>query len=222
MARARKQMTQHWGQMQPDAIFDAASVILLRGAGADAQVLMGQRGAGAVFMPSKFVFPGGRVDAQDFGANLPDILADGCRAALISHLADGADIAQISDALAAAALRELAEETGLSLARAQHRPLRFVFRAITPAGPPRRFDARFFLADLQDFAGDSAQFSAASGELSALQWLNLAQARALDLPFITQVILAEVHSALLSGQDMAQHGVPFFDNSGQMPRFVRL
>ena len=43
--------------------------------------------------------------------------------------------------------------------------------------------------------------------------------RALDLPFITEVVLAEV-TALLDGQPQA--GVPFFDNSGDVPTFRRL
>ncbi len=38
-----------------DAIRDAATVILVRDAGTRPRVLMGQRGAGAAFMPSKFV-----------------------------------------------------------------------------------------------------------------------------------------------------------------------
>lgn len=204
--------------MPPDAIADAASVIVLRGAGADARVLMGQRGAGAAFMPRKFVFPGGRVDAGDFHAVLPDLLAPSCRAALTAHVTDG----PAPHTLTAAALRELHEETGLQLA--QHRPatLRFVFRAITPIGPPRRFDARFFLAQSDDFAGDMDGFSAASGELTLLQWLTLPQARALDLPFITRVILAELHSTLAHGGDFAPQGVPFFDNTSVVPRFLRL
>ncbi|MFN3846628.1 MAG: DNA mismatch repair protein MutT, partial [Paracoccaceae bacterium] len=40
----------------------AATVILWRATNFGAQVLMGQRGAGAAFMPSKYVFPGGAVD----------------------------------------------------------------------------------------------------------------------------------------------------------------
>jgi 8-oxo-dGTP pyrophosphatase MutT (NUDIX family) len=217
-ARHRIWTHPRWGQMPPDTIADAASVIVLRGAGANAQVLMGQRGARAAFMPRKFVFPGGQVDAGDFHIGLPDLLAPTCRAALTAHVADG----PAPHALTAAALRELQEETGLHLAR--HRPaaLRFVFRAITPIGPPRRFDARFFLAQSDDFAGDMNGFSAASGELALLQWLTLPQARALDLPFITRVILAELHSTLSQGADFAPQGVPFFDNTSAMPRFLRL
>jgi len=100
--------------------------------------------------------------------------------------------------------------------------LRFVFRAITPPGRSRRFDARFFLARAQDFGGDHAGFSAASGELSHLQWLPLIDARALDLPFITRVILAELEASLMSEDLAGTGGVPFFDNSGPQPAFLRL
>jgi len=44
------------------AIRDASTVIVLRD---DRAVLMGQRGKTAAFMPGKFVFPGGAVDASD-------------------------------------------------------------------------------------------------------------------------------------------------------------
>ena len=63
----------------------------------------------------------------------------------------------------------------------------------------------------EDFAGD--------GELSHLGWIGLEAARSLDLPFITEVVLAELR-ALLDGRD--QPGVPFFDNSGTVPTFRRL
>ena len=43
-------------------IRDAATVILLRQKKDSTYVLMGQRGNKAVFMPSKYVFPGGAVD----------------------------------------------------------------------------------------------------------------------------------------------------------------
>jgi hypothetical protein len=59
----------------------------------------------------------------------------------------------------------------------------------------------------------------ADGELAHLHWIGLAEARALDLPFITEVVLAEVTN-LLSGGD--QPGVPFFDNSGPVPTFRRI
>lgn len=200
-----------------DIIAPAASVILLQGWGEEARVLMGQRAAGAAFMPSKFVFPGGRVDSDDHSSDLPDLLAPACLAALQARPLGQAIPPR---ALIAAALRELTEETGLTLATPQPHPLRFVFRAITPPGRTRRFDARFFLARAQDFGGDMDGFSAASGELTHLQWLPLQAARQLDLPFITRVILAEVEAGFSAGQPSA--GVPFFDNSGPIPAFLRL
>ena len=193
---------------------------------------MGQRGAGAVFMPSKYVFPGGAVDAGDAEVPLAAPLPDHSAALL-------AGSAPSAHALAVAAIRELFEETGLTLGRSGAWPLppegwhgfaarglvpdasglRLIFRAITPPGRPRRFDARFFLADAGALAGDPDDFSAAADELSHLHWIALAEVRRLDLPFITEVVLAEV-AALLAGQP--QPGAPFFDNSGTRPTFRRL
>jgi 8-oxo-dGTP pyrophosphatase MutT (NUDIX family) len=117
-------------------------------------------------------------------------------------------------ALAAAAIRELWEETGqilgsvgtwttdhvpegwASYAQTGHVPngtdLRFIFRAITPQGRPRRFDARFFVANADALRTDPDCFDRAQDELSHLHWVPLAEARQLDLPFVTDVVLAEV------------------------------
>ncbi|MBL4929298.1 NUDIX domain-containing protein [Tabrizicola sp. KVB23] len=174
---------------------------------------MGQRGAAAVFMPSKYVFPGGRLDAADATGAAPALDAR-CAARLAAHCPPDAPQ---PTALAAAALRELAEETGLT--PASDARWRFIFRAITPPGRTRRFDARFFLVPALGASGDSETFAGAEDELSHLHWIGLTEARALDLPFITEVVLAEVQ-ALLAGTD--QPGVPFFDNSGPVPTFRRI
>ena len=196
-----------------EPIRPASTVILWRDGPDGPRVLMGQRGAGAAFMPSKFVFPGGGVDPEE--SALPGYLATECTRRL-GLLAAGAPQ---PDVLVAAALRELVEETGLRAASPVQGALRFVFRAITPPGRSRRFDARFFLADAEALDCDPEDFAAASGELQHLRWLALPEARALDLPFITEVVLAEV-AALVAGGD--QPGVPFFDNSGSTPLFRRL
>lgn len=197
----------------PEApIHAAASVVLLRHAAEGARVLMGQRGAGAIFMPSKYVFPGGRVDLGD-QADIAG-LSDQCQTRLGLRLPEEAPSLT---ALLGCARRELREETGLTLPPAAN--LRFVFRAITPPGSPRRFDARFFLAEASEVTGPLDDFSAAEDELSHLHWVKLSETRALDLPFITEIVLSEVR-ALLDGHD--QPGVPFFDNSGTVPTFRRL
>jgi 8-oxo-dGTP pyrophosphatase MutT (NUDIX family) len=209
---------------------DAAAVVLVRRRPDGAQVLMGQRGAKAAFMPSKFVFPGGAVDPEDvaLAAALP--MDPGTERRLLMHAEPA-----VARGLALTAIRELWEETGLALGAEDPggaaalgpragagfrgmlgrglvpRPagLRFVFRAVTPPGRPRRFDARFFLADAEGARGDAETFAGAGDELSHLQWLDLAAARALALPFITEVVLSEVAAIVAAAPD-ASRPVPFF------------
>ena len=217
----------------------AATILLVRRTAAGPSVLMGQRGSEAAFMPSKYVFPGGGLDAEDATTFLSAGLGAACRARLDQHAEPG-----LAHALSVATIRELWEETGLILGQAgtaaapgwdgfpsaglvpSAAGLRFFFRAITPPGRSRRFDARFFLADAAALAGNPDDFSRASDELSHLHWVPVAEARRLNLPFITEVVLAELGALL---QDMPNDGplpvpasVPFFDNSGPVPTFRRL
>lgn len=215
-------------------IRDAATVILVRDAQTNPKILMGQRGARAAFMPNKFVFPGGALDPQDAGIPFCEPVSEPSA----TRLNDGANFA---DALAAAAIRELWEEAGLILglpgrwaapvpddwagfAATGHVPsaagLHYVFRAITPPGRPRRFDARFFLVDAENLANDADDFSFATDELSHLQWIALGDARGFDLPFITEVVLAEIAAGL--PEIAAPHSVPFFNNTDEKSLFQRL
>ena len=198
-----------WGQgvgMDKSKIIrDAATVILLRDMGGVPHVLMGQRGAKAAFMPNKYVFPGGAVDEVDYSAVL-----EGVADMRLGEKAVG---------LYTAALRELLEETGLRLPPRMG-GLRFVFRAITPPGRPRRFDARFFVASAGDVLNDLDDFSNACDELSHLHWIALSEVRGLALPFITSVVISEVE-ALLQAPDAA-HKAPFFYHEDGRSHFALL
>jgi len=218
------------------AVRNAATVIVLRDRMNDPAILMGERGAKAAFMPNKFVFPGGAVDAADAAIPLATPLNDLCHSRLSDKAPEG-----MQNALAAAAIRELWEETGLVLGRpgtwdaapppdwhgfahTGHLPaaadLQFVFRALTPPGRPRRFDARFFLVDAGAIQGDLDDFTHASDELSHLQWIKLSDARRFDLPFITEVVLAEVASR--ATEWAAPDSVPYFKNNDEANLFLRL
>ena len=221
--------------MSKAEIRDAATVILIRDTAQGPKVLMGQRGRGAAFMPNKFVFPGGAVDPSDSHVPLAQALAPNC----IDRLNEGAPDG-IAQPLAAAAIRETWEETGQILgtpspwpdppadwagfAATGHRPsaegLSFVFRAITPPGRPRRFDARFFLANASALVSDPDDFSHASDELSHLGWIPLGETRNYDLPFITQVVLAEARK-LIQGR-LPPENVPFFKNDDEESLFLSL
>ncbi|MEO9865019.1 MAG: NUDIX hydrolase [Yoonia sp.] len=212
------------------ALRDAATVIVLRDR---TSVLMGQRGSSAAFMPGKFVFPGGAVDPGDSHVTLPP-LNPTCE----NRLQSESDLP--ATALTAAAIRELWEETSQILGtsgrwddapadwadfaktgfRPDPSPLSFFFRAVTPHGRPRRFDARFFLADAAALASDPDDFSTAEDELSHLQWVPLKDTRRFDLPFITKVVLAELIDHI--DRDGPITSVPFFRNDDEAHLISRL
>ncbi|MEI4196648.1 NUDIX hydrolase [Roseovarius sp. E0-M6] len=218
------------------AIRNAAAIIVLRDVDTTPRVLMGQRGDNAAFMPKKFVFPGGAVDPGDADITLARPLPDPCA----TRLSEDSD-ENLNAALPVTAIRELWEETGLALGipgtwagtvptdwqgyadtgcvPSAH-ALQFFFRAITPPGRPRRFDARFFVVDASEIIGDPDDFSAACDELSHLQWLPLARARELELPFITEVVLAELAAYARNPEPPAS--VPFFRNDDEESLFLRL
>ncbi|HZW16897.1 MAG TPA: NUDIX hydrolase [Brevundimonas sp.] len=187
----------------------AATLILTRTRRGAAEVLMGRRAPGHVFMASKWVFPGGRIERADFTAASATDLPRAEAARLQRELPPGR-----ARALALAAVRETYEETGLLLAepapsaavagpwrefRAEGAlpdlaALRYIARAITPPGRTRRFDARFFMSDAGALLHPEP--TAGSGELDEIAWLPLDEARAVDLPAITRFVLAEVAERL--------------------------
>jgi 8-oxo-dGTP pyrophosphatase MutT (NUDIX family) len=124
-------------------------------------------------------------------------------------------------ALALAAIRETFEETGLLLgarhegaragpdgpwtefAKAGFYPdlsvLHFVARAITPPGRPRRFDARFFSVDASSIAHRIDNVVHPDAELVELVWVPIEDARKLDLPTITTIVLQELEARVEAG-----------------------
>jgi 8-oxo-dGTP pyrophosphatase MutT (NUDIX family) len=160
----------------------AASLVLVRQTASGPQVLMGKRPKKSRFAPDVFVFPGGGVEPADFDATPSRPLDPDCarRTGAAPRLAE---------ALAAAALRETAEETGVILP-SDHGALRLLARAITPTMSPIRFHARFFLADA-DGAGDHTD----SHELTELGFRSIDEALRLPLVDITEAMLGVLAQA---------------------------
>lgn len=204
---------------------DAATLIIVRNDGRQPRILMGQRSASHKFMPNKFVFPGGKVDAGDHRLRPPHDL----HPAVLARLSRGCSETR-ARALAMAAIRETYEETGLVLGE-PHTPtlksrsphwreflqfdvnprldrLHYVARAITPPYRSRRFDARFFMADAELIQGDVHERPQGSGELLRLHWVSLKDSEALALPNITRMVLAEVDRRLREGHAPEDEG-PF-------------
>lgn len=211
---------------------DAATLILVRRDGPEPRVLMGRRAGGHVFMASKWVFPGGRVDRADYRAPAVTELKPEV-AALLAPTANPAK----ARALGLAAIRETFEETGLLLARkAPPRPaagawrpflaqgvlpdlqaLGYVARAITPPGRTRRFDARFFMADAEGLLHLDPE-PGAERELDEVAWIAPSRADQFDLPQITQFVLKEVVDRL---REFSEIGLVDSDRPIPFVRMVR-
>ena len=106
----------------------------------DLHVLLLRRRAGSAFVGGMDVFPGGGVDPHDAAANV-DSGGDLDDAAASARLG----IASGGRAYWVAAVRETLEEAGVRLAVDA---LHYAARWITPPGPPRRYDTRFFVTAL--------------------------------------------------------------------------
>lgn len=196
-------------QLSPPVIIrDAASLIVLRPTESGHAVLMGLRGARHRFMPNRLVFPGGAVDPEDSAAPVAGEL----RPATLAMLQRSASPA-LARALAVAAARELEEETGLTLgAPPDLSGLRYLCRAVTPAGMPMRFDARFLIIDAAHVRGTLA----GSGELEGLNWYGLDEALALDLVLVTREVLLQLVAWLAlpdAERDGRQRTVVFDDRT---------
>jgi 8-oxo-dGTP pyrophosphatase MutT (NUDIX family) len=172
-----------------------------------ARILMGKRPASAVF-PELYVFPGGRVDKSD--ADIPT--ATPLNAQTLNDLRErGGCTPALARACATAAIRETFEETGFLLAgpgsverhdgiwahfaergiAPAHDRLSFLGRAITPTSAPRRFHARFFVADAEALTGELK----GNGELSELDWYPIEDALRLPAVDVTTFVLKELQAA---------------------------
>ena len=159
----------------------AASLIVLRLVNEKPHMLMGMRGAKHRFMPNRLVFPGGRVDPADltapFASPLSEATERGLRKKTNAALAQG---------LAAAAARELLEETGLSLGSPPRLDVMwYLARAVTPPGLPIRFNARFLVVDERHVSGELG----GDGELEGLRFYGMSEALALGLALPTRRVL---------------------------------
>lgn len=209
---------------------DAATLILLDWRGGVPHVLIGRRHRKHVFMPGKFVFPGGRTDPAD-GRIIPaDDLDPGERAKVMSG--PGRTVsATRARAIALSAIRETYEEAGYLIgAPGQFRTssptwsgfadhgvvpalasLRFIARAVTPPERVRRFDTRFLAVPLSAVAVRLPQ-GGPTQELEELIWLPIAEAMEADIPPITRAILQELEHRMAYDPDLAPASspIPYF------------
>jgi 8-oxo-dGTP pyrophosphatase MutT (NUDIX family) len=204
---------------------DAATLMLIDRSGPKPKVLLGRRHHSHKFMPGKFVFPGGRIEPLDRIMPAASELHADTQLKLNERVKDpGPEFAR---ALALAAVRETAEETGLLLGVKRDQPpetpgeiwgdfakahvhpdlghIHFIARAITPPRRPRRFDTRFFTADASSVAFQFEGVVGPESELVELTWVPIEEATHLDMPTITGIVLEELAARVDAGMD---HGLP--------------
>lgn len=163
----------------------SASVVLWRRAGAGLEVFWVKRAEALAFMGGWYAFPGGglaRTDATEPVMGRPRGAEVGINPAMMPEtLSEGlADVpAHLIPGIAACALRELAEETGLRVERDgafDASRLTFAGRWLTPPLGPLRFDNRFFLLEWPE--GEPQQPLVTPGELESGEWIAPAAAHA--------------------------------------------
>jgi 8-oxo-dGTP pyrophosphatase MutT (NUDIX family) len=216
------------------AIRPAATLILLDESSASPRIMMGRRSPKLVFMPGKYVFPGGRMESSDLRLARDFRLSGDAEDRLLAATASGFDARQ-AVGLALTAIRETFEEVGAMLgtpgALGGRHPgwSRFaeagivpdpanlipVARAITPPGMPRRYDTRFFCVSATSIVSTLPFDQRPDPEFDSIGWFSLDEMAALDLPAITRQVLSDIEGRLRDGS--------WRDGSRAMPfyRFLR-
>ncbi len=165
----------------PATAHPAATVVLLRDAAEGCEVLLVRRNARLSFHGGAWVFPGGRLDPEDY-----------------------AGVAGPTDVMSAArnaAVREALEEAGVAVARDG---LLVLSRWVTPEGLPKRFDTWFFVARALDEA-----VHVDGGEIHEHRWLRpeaalqAQHAREIELPPPTFVTLSGLAAYRTAGDALA-------------------
>jgi len=182
----------------------AATVVLTIGDRHDPKILMGQRSSRHDFMPSVYVFPGGRVDRIDSFAPYAGDLS-----ARTERVLEAAVSPRKARAIALSCIRETYEETGLMIGadtdtqrRNMKNPTYDAFRkagqlpdisnlevfgrAITPPHRHKRFDAWFFHRHLGDVAPPEVSDS---HELLNVGWFSLDEIEELKLQRATVMMM---------------------------------
>jgi 8-oxo-dGTP pyrophosphatase MutT (NUDIX family) len=190
---------------------------------------MGRRSRHAAFVPDCYVFPGGRVDPNDYLIRpaTPLDLTAAKRMGLDGNLS-------LARALAIAAVRETFEETGLLLAgrgnigvsehpewmhwkksnlAPQLHHLTYFGRAITSPISPIRFHARFFIVHADALHGELIS----AGELCDLKFYPVSEVLA-NLPIVdvTEFMLNRVTSYVAARSNF-DYRTPVFSYNGETP-----
>ena len=183
----------------------ASTIILVRDTEGEPEILMGKRSIKHDFMPSIFVFPGGRVDPSDTHAPSHDHINTRTRKILEAAMPPAR-----ARACVMAAVRETFEETSLVLGKpadqthkaindpswqafhaSGHLPvladIDLVGRAITPPHRNKRFDTWFFLAKLD--TETAKRPISTSTELVELDWFTFDQIKDLETHRMTEIMV---------------------------------
>jgi 8-oxo-dGTP pyrophosphatase MutT (NUDIX family) len=196
---------------------DAATLILLRGAGRDLEVLAGRRPGHVRFMPGVWVFPGGAVDPDDRkrwrvesgGEHLPPRLVRCARAALretweeVGVLVGRAAPAESATRPAAHGLTPIEAAYAARGVAAAIDALSYIGRAITPTPVFRRFNTRFFFADGSAVSGEPVS----TDELEDVGWHPIARQPLTPFRDVSQFMLAR---AIAVREGTAPPDVPLF------------
>jgi 8-oxo-dGTP pyrophosphatase MutT (NUDIX family) len=208
----------------------AASLIIVDSSGKEPRVLMGRRHESLAFLPGRYVFPGGRIEAADRQMNVAGSLHETIEMRLMSQVQRPSAMRARAQALAA--IRETFEETGLLVGSRDYGTpdsapdgawrlyaahglypeldkLHLIARAITPPRQKRRFDTAFFAVDAAEIVDQVEGMTGPDRELVELVWLPLSKADRLEMITITRTILGDLAARLEAGMSYMSP-VPFY------------